>query len=76
MEISRIVIITLWSIISLLLIVEYGPICKDLIIKDKLIVLFIFILGGPILVAANILQTILNMILPEGWDNDDDFKGY
>lgn len=62
---------------SLLLIVEYGPLCKDLSIRDKLIVLFIFILGGPILAAASIFQAILNMILPEGWDDeDDDFKGY
>lgn len=62
---------------SLLLIVEYGPLCKDLSIRDKLIVLFIFILGGPILAAASIFQAILNMILPEGWDDeDDDFKEY
>ena len=62
---------------SLLLIVEYGPLCKDLSIRDKLIVLFIFILGGPILAAASIFQAILNIILPEGWDDeDDDFKGY
>lgn len=35
-------------------------------------------IGGPILALAAILETILDAILPEGWngDDDDDFKGY
>lgn len=35
-------------------------------------------LGGPILALAAILETILDSILPDGWNggDDDDFKGY
>ena len=36
----------------------------------------IFIIGGPFFAISNILQELLNTILPEGWDNENDFKGY
>jgi hypothetical protein len=53
--------------------IEYAPACKDLSMKDQLIVMFIFIIGGPIFAAANVLEAILSCILPEGWDDDDRF---
>ena len=70
---ERIIAIILWSIISMVAMIEYAPACKDLSAKDQLIVMFIFIIGGPIFAAANILEAILNCILPEGWDDDDRF---
>ena len=57
---------------SLLIMVQYAPYCKDLSEKDKWIVGIIFMIGGPILVAANIIEAILDCILPEGWGSDDD----
>ena len=78
MEVAGIIIAILWSLMSLLLVVEYGPLCVDLSKKDKAIVLIIFMIGGPILAAANILEAILNTILPQGWggDDDNDFQGH
>jgi hypothetical protein len=77
MEITKeLIILILWSILSLLLIVQYRPICSKLPIKDKIVVGIIFIMGGPILAAASIFEAILDIILPEGWNDDDDFKGY
>ena len=70
---ERIIAIILWCIISMVTIIEYAPVCKDLSIPDQLIVIFIFIIGSPIFAAANILEAILNYILPEGWDDDDRF---
>lgn len=43
----------------------------ELSLKDKLIVFFIFIIGGPFFAIVNILEAILNAIFPEGWDDDD-----
>lgn len=43
--------------------------------KDQIIVFLIFIIGGPFFAIVNILEAILNVILPEGWDNDDDSGG-
>ena len=73
MEITIIAI--LWFTMSFLLITQYGPQCKDIPIGDKIAVIIIFLIGGPIFTLANVLEAILGCFLPEGWD-DDDFKGY
>jgi len=43
---------------------------------DSFCVLFIFLVGGPFFMVSTILETMLNMFMPEGWnDNDDDSNG-
>ena len=59
----------------MLVMIEYAPYCKDLSLQDQLIVGLIFIIGGPIFTIANVLEAILDCILPEGW-GDDGPKGY
>lgn len=73
--ITWIIIAILWSAMSCLLIIEYAPYTKDLKKSDSAIVFLIFLLGGPIFTIANILEAILNVILPEGWGDDENFKG-
>lgn len=70
MEISGLIIIILWSIISLVIMIQYAPFCKNLSETDKIIVGIIFIIGGPIFAAANVLESLLDCFLPEGWDNE------
>lgn len=70
MEISGIIIAILWSAMSLLIILQYAPYCKDLPAQDQLIVGIIFIIGGPIFVIANVLEALLDCFLPEGWDDE------
>ena len=70
MEISGIIIAILWTIMSLLVMIQYAPACKDLSWQDQLLVGIIFIVGGPIFAAANVLEAILDCILPEGWGDD------
>jgi 4-hydroxybenzoate polyprenyltransferase len=72
MEASSIIITILWSAMSMLVMIEYAPYCKDLSWQDQLLVGIIFWIGGPIFTIANILEAILNCILPEGWGDDDD----
>lgn len=71
MEINIIIISVLWTIMSLLVMIQYAPACKDLSWQDQLLVGIIFIIGGPIFAAANVLESILDCILPEGWGDDD-----
>lgn len=66
----------LWCIISLIMFIGVAPYCKNLKQSEKIIICCIFIIGGPAFAISNILQTLLDTILPEGWDNEDDFKGY
>lgn len=75
METSVIIIAILWSAMSMLVMIEYAPYCKDLSWQDQLIVGLIFVIGGPIFTIANVLEAILDCILPEGW-GDDGPKGY
>ena len=49
--------------------IEHAPLCKDLPNSDKLAVGIIFIIGGPIFAAANILEALLDCFLPEGWSD-------
>lgn len=72
---QTIVITLLWALMSLLVMIEYAPFCKDLPKQDQLIVGIIFIIGGPIFTAANVLEAMLDCFLPEGW-SDDGTKGY
>ena len=69
------IIIILWSAMAFLLLMQNAEACVNLNLIDKIIVSFILLVGAPILIIASVLQSILSIILPEGWDNDnDDFK--
>lgn len=77
MDITALIISTLWGILTLTMMMSCAPYCKNLSQKDKLIVCFIFLIGSPAFALTNILHALLDTILPEGWDmDDDDFKGY
>lgn len=60
----------LWIILSLLIFLQYLEIFKELNETEKIIVCVIFLIGGPIFAAANVLEAILNLILPEGWSDE------
>lgn len=71
MEVATGILITiLWGTMSLLIMTQYAPACKDLSWQDQLLVGIIFMIGGPIFVIANVLEAILDYILPEGWGDD------
>ena len=70
MEISAIIIMILWATMTLLVMIQYAPACKDLSNNDKFIVGIIFMIGGPFFAIANVLEALLDCFLPEGWDED------
>jgi 4-hydroxybenzoate polyprenyltransferase len=70
MEISGIIAAVLWSITSLLVMIQYAPACKNLNWQEQVIVGTVFIIGGPIFAAANVLEAILDCVLPEGWSDE------
>lgn len=67
-----IIITILWGIMAAFLLIQNAEFCVELNTIDKIIVGVILALGAPILILASVLQSILNLFLPEGWDNDDD----
>ena len=70
MEISMIITTVLWAVLSLLVMIQYAPACKDLPKQDMIIVGIIFMIGGPIFTIANVLEALLDCFLPEGWGDD------
>jgi hypothetical protein len=54
--------------------IQYIHHAKNLKIADKFIFFLIFAIGGPVFGLNQILTTLLDCILPEGWDDDDDFN--
>lgn len=76
MDYKLFLIFLLWGLLSISLFVGTAAYCKNLNKIEKTIVILIFILAGPIFAISNVLQELLNIILPEGWNNEDDFKGY
>ena len=71
MEAYGIMIMLLWGLMSLLVMAQYAPFCKELPFIEKAAVGIIFIIGGPFFVMSNVLEIILGCFLPEGWDNDE-----
>lgn len=71
LEGSQVIITILWSILSLLTALQIFPNCKGVEGINKIVVILIVIFGGPFFAITNILEELLNMILPEGWDDDD-----
>ena len=70
MEIIGLIVIILWATMSLLVMIQYAPACKDLPKQDMIAVGIIFLIGGPIFTMANVLEALLDCYLPEGWGDD------
>ena len=68
----QILILILWGIMSLFMLCSVAPNCVGLSWGSKITVIIIMAIGGPFLIVAAIIESLLNSILPKGWDNDDD----
>lgn len=58
------IVAIMWGLMSLLIMFEYAPRCKELAPNDQLVVGLIILLGGPIFVASSVLETLLEQIVP------------
>lgn len=68
---SNVIIAILWLVLSSISITEYLPYAKQLKGVDLIIFVLVFLIGGPVFGINQILTTLLDCILPEGWDDDD-----
>ena len=70
---SYVIAIILWMTLSIVSSLDYIPQTKNLKGLDLIVFILVFTIGGPVFGINQILTTLLDCILPEGWDNDDDF---
>lgn len=61
----------LWCILSIVSSLDYIPYAKQLKGFDLFVFFLVFTIGGPIFAANTIFTTLLDCILPEGWDDND-----
>ena len=72
-SLAYVIIAILWGTLSTISIIDYLPHVKDLKGLDLIVFYLVFLIGGPVFGINEILTSILELILPEGWDDDDDF---
>lgn len=74
-----IIIEVLWFFLWMMLCLEYFDILSSVDASSRLAAMFIFLIGAPFFLIVNVLEAILSMIFPEGWDDDNPgggFKGW
>lgn len=64
-------ILILWAVMAILTLVEYSPDASEINLFGKIVVFFTLTLGAPILFAYSAIKEILDLFLPEGWDDED-----
>ena len=69
-------IVFLWTIIGTLISIEHADVLSEIESWASLAAMIIFWIGGPFFIVVTILEFFLDAILPGGWNDDDDFKGY
>lgn len=67
----------LWLVLASLVVFEYRTEIQNILDNSKkIIVLVIFLIGGPFFAIVNILTYVLDIFMPEGWNDDDDIERY
>lgn len=74
MGMARIIIFVLWEVITLLVTTQAAMNLAQLDASkgSKFFALVIFVIFAPIFCAYSALENLLDMILPPGWEDDDD----
>ena len=71
------IITIMWLAIFAMLSFQYMDILTAISTEKQLVALFIFLIGAPCFLIVNVLEEVLDYILPGGWDDDEGpFKGY
>ena len=71
------IITIMWLAIFFFFCFQYMDIITTILPEKQLAALFIFLIGAPCFLIVNVLEEVLDYILPGGWDDDEGpFKGY
>lgn len=70
--ITALIIGILWGTLSLIMYIPYAHFTKDMSDSDKNWVIGIFLIGGPFLAIANVIEQLLDNFMPPGWGGEDD----
>ena len=66
--------ILFWIMAVFTLMPEIAKAAKDLKPLEKILTWLTVVIGAPVMCIAQVFMTILDQLLPEGWDDDDGGK--
>lgn len=65
------IIFSIYLILGLVMTYNYRWCFAEMEWSQIIIAVLLMTIGGPCFVIVNIITDMLDMIMPEGWDNDD-----
>ena len=65
------IIFSIYLILGLVMTYNYRWCFEEMTWPQIIIAALLMTIGGPSFVIVNIISDLLDMIMPEGWDNDD-----
>ena len=66
----QLIVAAVWAIYAQLLLRNFDDIVDDISGWRYLVLIFILFAGAPVFLLYEILEFLLDLILPEGWDED------
>lgn len=65
------IILLFWLLMFCTLCFQYIMLMSSIPEVDRLIAMAVFLIGAPFFFIVNVLNSILDCIFPDGWDNDE-----
>ena len=63
-------IIAVWIILAIRLIMNFWDIMDEIGILAQLVLMLVLTIGAPFFFIVELLELVIDLILPEGWDSD------
>lgn len=63
-------IIAVWVILAIRLIMNFWDIMDEIGVLAQLVLMLVLTIGAPFFFIVELLELVIDLILPEGWDSD------
>ena len=60
----------IWVILAIRLIINFWDVMDEIGVLEQLILTLVLTIGAPFFFIVELLELIIDFILPEGWDNN------
>ena len=62
--------IAVWAILAIRLIMNFWDIMDEIDVLAQLVLMLVLTIGAPFFFIVELLELVIDLILPEGWDSD------
>jgi len=63
-------IIAVWAILAIRLMMNFWDIMDEIGVLAQLVLMLVLTIGAPFFFIVELLELVIDLILPEGWDSD------